>query len=87
MPASALERQPRFQWTIGGGYESVPSALLGVVSDQVSAISLHVDGTSVPVTIKNNFAYGEFLRDARKAEITIHRRDGSSSSDTVNLQG
>lgn len=86
-PSSAFKGSLGFQWTIGGGYNNFPSALFGVVADDVTKIGLVVDDTAVPVSIQNNFAFAEFAREAKEADIIISRSDGTVSSDHVKLQG
>ncbi|HXQ86446.1 MAG: hypothetical protein WCE47_14000 [Gaiella sp.] len=86
-PQDASRGTPGFQWTIGGGYPGVPSALAGVVADDVSAIELTVDGKDVPVSIENNFAFAEFPTTAQRADVSVRHVSGAVSSFNVNLQG
>ena len=65
----------------------MPSALAGVVADDVSAIELTVDGKDVPVSIENNFAFAEFPTTAQRADVSVRLVSGAVSSFNVNLQG
>jgi hypothetical protein len=85
-PASPADGSPGLQWTIGGGYGAVPSSLVGIASDEVTKVDLTVDGADVPVSLRNNVAFAEYPMRAANAEITIHRRDGSTSSETIRLE-
>jgi hypothetical protein len=78
---------PGFDWSLGGGDAVTPSRLIGVYSDDVTAVRLVVDGTSVPVSLAMSVAYAEFSGDAEQAEITVARSSGASSTATVDLKG
>ncbi|HEX6699370.1 MAG TPA: hypothetical protein VF101_01420 [Gaiellaceae bacterium] len=85
-PARPTDGSPGLQWTIGGGYPGSPSNLVGIASDDVVSVDLSVDGTSVPVSLRNNVVFGEYPSKGRHAEITINRRDGSRGKVQVNLE-
>jgi hypothetical protein len=77
-----------FTWTLGGGDGITDAgALVGVAADDVTRITLNVDGTSIPVSLVNNGAYADLPVDGRLAVITVSHRDGKQTSDTVRLTG
>jgi hypothetical protein len=82
---SATDGTPGLHWAIGGGMPGNPSNLVGIASDDVAAIGLVVDGASIPVSLVNNVAFAEYPQTAKRAEITILRRDGTRGSVEVNL--
>jgi hypothetical protein len=84
---SASDGSPGLHWTIGGGYGDVPSNLVGIASDDVTRVTLLIDGSSVPVSLKNNVVFGEFTSTGKRAEIVVHRADGSESTIQVRLDG
>ena len=81
---SAADGSPGLHWTIGGGYGDVPSSLVGIASDDVQSVELTVDGDPVPVSLANNAVFAEYPSGSQRAEITIHRKDGTQS--TVHVQ-
>jgi hypothetical protein len=85
-PASPSDGNPGLQWTIGGGYGDVPSNLVGIAGDDVRRVELTVDGVAVPVTLQNNVIFGEYPSSAKRAKITIVRKDGTRSTDEVQLE-
>jgi hypothetical protein len=87
-PSRLSAGEPGLLWSIGGGTETVPAALVGVAADNVASIGLIVDRVPVPVTIKNNAAFAELPPAADTATITIVYADGQSPETTmVHLQG
>jgi hypothetical protein len=77
-----------FAWTIGGGDGITDAgALVGVAADDVSAITLTVDGKPIAVSLANNIAYAELPLDGKLAVFTVHHKDGKETTDTVRLQG
>lgn len=78
---------PGLHWTLGGGTDETPSSLVGIASDDVSAVDLFVDGRPVLVTRANNVVYAEFPRTAKEAHVVIHRSGGVDNSFHVRLQG
>jgi hypothetical protein len=85
-PKSADDGSPGLQWTIGGGHDDVPSSLVGIASDDVTRVDLAVDGTDIPVSLRNNVAFAEYPSTANQAVITIHRMDGSQTTVQVRLE-
>lgn len=85
-PASPTDGSPGLQWTIGGGYPGSPSNLVGIASDDVGAIDLSIDGVAIPVSLRNNVVFGEYPSTGRHAEITIKRKDGTTSTVQVDLE-
>ncbi len=78
---------PGLSWMIGGGDATTPSRFVAVAVDDITAVTLEVDGSSVPVSLVNNVAYAEFPSDAKAATIHVERADGSSSSAQLSLDG
>lgn len=78
---------PGIHWLIGGGTSDAPSALVGIVADDVLKVRLTVDGREVPTTIANNVVFGEYADPADTAEIVVERSDGTASSEIVRLGG
>jgi hypothetical protein len=77
-----------FTWTLGGGDGiSDAGALVGVAADDVTRITLDVDGVSIPVSLENNGAYADLPLLGQLAVITVRHRDGKRTSDTVRLGG
>jgi hypothetical protein len=84
---NASDGTPGLHWTIGGGYGDVPSNLVGIASDDVTGVTLLVDGSAVPVSLRNNVVFGEFSSTAKRAEIVISRADGIRNSVEIKLDG
>lgn len=84
---TASDGTPGLQWTIGGGYGDVPSNLVGIVSDDVTGVTLLIDGSAVPVSLKNNVVFGEFSSAAKRAKIVVHRADRIQNSVEIELDG
>jgi hypothetical protein len=77
-----------FTWTIGGGDGITDAgALVGVAADDVSAITLTVDGEPIAVSLANNIAYADLPLDGKLAVFTVHHTDGKETTDTVRLDG
>jgi hypothetical protein len=77
-----------FAYTIGGGDGSdQPGALAGIVADDVTSVTLSVDGVDIPVTIQNNAAYAQLPNSARHADVTVVHDDGKKTTDSINLSG
>jgi hypothetical protein len=85
-PKSANDGSPGLQWTIGGGHDDVPSSLVGIASDEVIRVDLAVDGTGMPVSLRNNVVFAEYPSTAAQATITIHRLDGSQTAIPIRLE-
>jgi hypothetical protein len=86
-PDSPERGSPGLQWTIGGGYDNVPGALVGIAADDVRAVQLVLDGRLYSASLVNNAVFAEVPRDARRAEIVIRHRDGTTNSVHVALNG
>jgi hypothetical protein len=67
---------PGIDWFTAGGWESIPSSVVGLVADNVVRVSLLADGTSRTVPIVNNSIFAE-LPSAAPAELHLSFRDGS----------
>jgi hypothetical protein len=78
---------PGINWGIGGGDAQNPSRFVAVYSDDVAGISLTVDGSDVPVSMRNNIAYAEFPAASQQSEFTVTYVDGSQRTITTNLAG
>ncbi len=78
---------PGLHWAVGGGSKDNLSILVGITSDDVSAVELTIDGRHVRVTNANNVVYAEFPRTAHDAHVVIHRNNGIDNSFDVHLQG
>lgn len=78
---------PGLDWNIGGGDAQTPSKFIAVYSDDISQITLEIDGVGVPVSMANNVAYAEFPADSDKAVFTAIREDGRDNSVRLNLAG
>jgi hypothetical protein len=86
-PDSAERGSPGLQWTIGGGYDNVPGALVGIAANDVRTVRLVLDGASQPVSLVNNAVFAEVPRSAKRAEIVIVHRDGTTNAVRVALDG
>ena len=86
-PDSVERGSPGLQWTIGGGYDHVPGALVGIAADDVRAVRLVLDGTARAASLVNNAVFAEVPRGAKQAEIVIEHRDGTTNSARVALNG
>lgn len=72
-------------WSIGGGDSQNPDRLIAIYSNEVNAVTLSVDGTSVPVEMANSIAYAEFPASSQNATVTVTYADGSSNTIPTNL--
>jgi hypothetical protein len=78
---------PGINWGIGGGDAQNPSRFVAVYSDDVADIALTVDGSNVPVSMRNNIAYTEFPAASQQSQFTVTYVDGSQRTITTNLAG
>ncbi len=76
-----------FFWEILGGVGDQPSALLGIATDSVSAVTLTTDGTVQAVPIVNNVAFASYPNGAQYAIVSVTYADGSTTSEALNLKG
>ncbi|HYZ76084.1 MAG TPA: hypothetical protein VE596_01800 [Gaiellaceae bacterium] len=83
-PEDANSGPPGIDWFTGGGWESVPRNVVGLVSDDVRRVSLRADGTRRAVPIVNNSIFAELPSDA-PAELHLDFRDDSKR--TITLPG
>src|SRR5207244_3490607 len=67
-------------------YPGAPSNLVGIASDDVRAVDLSIDGVAFPVSLRNNVVFGEYPSTGRHAEMTIRRKDGTTSTVRVQLE-
>jgi hypothetical protein len=75
-------------WVIGGGGQNGnPDILVGLAPDDVTRVTLTVDGRSVPVSLNQNVIYAQFATGGTSAEIATTRVDGTVTSDRVGLKG
>jgi len=78
---------PGLHWALGGATAQSPGRLLGIASDDVSGVSLEIDGSAVPVSLADNVVYAEFPNGDGEATVHVTRTDGRSTSFTVSLDG
>jgi hypothetical protein len=78
---------PGINWGIGGGDAQHPSRFVAVYSDEVAGIALTVDGSNVPVSMRNNIAFAEFPAASQESQFTVTYVDGSQRTITTNLAG
>ena len=78
---------PGINWSIGGGDPENPSKFIAVYSNDVSSVSLTVDGTDFPVSMNNNIAYAEFPAASKSAVFTVAYTDGRTNTITTDLSG
>jgi hypothetical protein len=74
-------------WSIGAGYPDEPAPFIALADDQITSVTLQVDGADISVSLKNNVAYAVYPNTARQAVITAHYSDGTAQSQTVSLEG
>lgn len=72
-------RRTGAQWTIGAG------TFVALITDDVQAVALSVDGSSYPTSVENNIAFAEFPSDADTAVIHVSYATGETQSSTVRL--
>lgn len=73
-------------WVIGGGgQDGNPDVLIALAPDDVTAVSLTVDGRNVPVSLHQNVAYAEFPTGSTSAEVATTRVDGTVTTEHLDL--
>src|SRR2546423_4047523 len=77
---------PGLHWMIGGGHDGIPSVLVGVAGDDVSAVRLTVDGQSKPVSLAHNVVFAELPGSADGATIQLAHEDGAQNSVDISLR-
>jgi hypothetical protein len=78
-PRDAQAGPRGIQWVTGGGFESVPRNVAGLVSDEVVGVTLSTDGMSQVVPIRNNAVFAE-LPSAGETKLLLSFRGGSSET-------
>lgn len=78
---------PGLQWAMGGATLNSPGSLVGIASDDVTSVSLAIDGADVPVSLADNVVYAEFPNGEGNAAVKVSRADGRSNSFTLSLGG
>jgi hypothetical protein len=74
-------------WVIGGGGQNGdPDVLVGLAPDDVTRVTLTVDGRSVPVSLNQNVIYAQFGTGAATAEVATTHVDGTVTTDHVGLK-
>jgi hypothetical protein len=73
-------------WVIGGGgQDNNPDILVGLAPDDVSAVSLTVDGRNVPVSLDHNVVFAQFATGGKFAQVATTRVDGTTTTEQLSL--
>ena len=79
-----LLRHTGIQWMLGGGTANLPGNLFALVTDDVTDVSVDVDGQSFGADIGNNIAFVEIPRGDR-AKIVVSYKAGNTETVQVQL--
>jgi hypothetical protein len=78
-PTNTLTSTPDFYWKLGGGNGGdEPSYLIGFAGTDVQSVSLTVDGSSVPVNMRDSVAFAQYTNSAKTATIVVTCSNGST---------
>ena len=73
-------------WVIGGaGQDGNPDVLVGLAPDDVTTVTLTVDGRSVAVSMDRNVVFAQFPAGAQFARVATTHVDGTTSTETLSL--
>jgi hypothetical protein len=75
-------------WVIGGGgQDGNPAVLVGLAPDDVTAVTLTVDGRSVAVSLDHNVVFAQFPTGAGFARVATTYVDGTTTTEQLSLTG
>jgi hypothetical protein len=75
-------------WVIGGGgQDGNPDVLVGLVPDDVTGVSLIVDGRNVQVSLDHNVVFAQFATGGKDARVATTHVDGTTTTEQLRLNG
>ena len=75
-------------WVIGGGgQDGNPAVLVGLAPDDVTAVTLTVDGRSVAVSLDHNVVFAQFPTGGQFARVATTHVDGTTTIEQLSLTG
>jgi hypothetical protein len=76
---------PGVMWAVSGGYPREQSALVGIAADNVTALTLVVNGQRTNLAIVNNSFYAEFGDQSEINSMVLEAVYGDGSTKTIRI--
>ena len=76
---------PGVMWAVSGGYPGEPSALVGIAADNVTALTLVVNGQPTKLAIVNNSFYAELGGQSEIDSMVLEAVYGDGSTKSIQI--